>query len=218
MNEKPPLSELAHYGVKGMKWGQRATAAQIKTARKNLKGESAAYRKDYKRYDKLSANSPKKAALEKKLRERHQDYLKNPDRVIAARMTNGEKFGALLFGAETGPGFGVAVGTIATTAAVSKTIAYKQAKGSYNKARDKPVAKSIGAQTARTLAVNGALIAPGILSYAGKQASARIIMKAGANRNAARAAPEAAKAIGAVASKLKYAKAARGAFKITTMK
>jgi len=216
--DKPPLDELAHFGVKGMKWGHRkATGSQIVSARRRLRSESSAYRKDYKKYEKSAAGSEARAKLEKNLRDRHQEYLKNPDRVIAARMTTGEKIAAAMF-TSSGFGVGVTAGTIAGTAITSKVIEYKQATGAYNKASNKPVQKRIGAQTARALTVTGALMSPAILSYAGKQASARIIMKAGANRNAARAASQAPKAIGTVASKLKYAKAARGAFKITTMK
>lgn len=210
--------ELAHYGVLGMKWGQRRTASakQIKAARRRLKAESSSYRSTYKKYENAKTAKTKKR-LEDRLRKSHQEYLKNPDRAIASRMTRGEKAAALFFGAETGPTFAVSAATIAGTSLVSRRIEQKQESGAYNKAPTGAVRKRIGAQTARTLTVNGALMAPGILRYVGRNASARIIMKAGANRNAAKIVKPSA--IGAAADKIKYIKPGiRGAYKITTMK
>jgi hypothetical protein len=232
------MSELQHFGVKGMKWGvhnvadavsektgmqitgrQKATGKQIKAARKRLEGQSKVYKREFRKYDKLADTSTQKKQLEASLRKREQAYLKSPDRVIANRLTTGEKFLTAYFAAGTGGlGAGVAASTIATTSAVSRRIEYKQKHGAYNKAPTGKVKSSIGAQKARKFALTGAALLPGILQVAGQHASSAIITKAAANRNAAAAGAKVLK-IGATAAKTSFAKQGlRGAYKITTMK
>lgn len=222
--------ELLHYGVLGMKWGQgkKATDKDIQKARKRLKAQSKAYRKEYKKYDRAAEGSVRKQALETKLRRLEQNYMKDPDRVVAARMMRGEKFGtayAAVMASVTTGGFGtpvnaaIAGGTIATTSAISRRIEYKQDRGDYNKIdKRQPVSKKIGFQTGRTLLVNGAAAAPGLAGLIGPMASLTITQKAASNRAAAKAAASAPKAIATAAEKLKYVKPGRGGtFKITTM-
>lgn len=218
--EKPSLPELAHYGVMGMKWGhrQKATGAQVVAARKNLRKETRAYRQDYKKYKKAADGSARKSVLEAKLRKRQEDYLNNPDRVIATRMTAGEKFTTALLTSETGPGFALSLGVIAGTSVASRRIEYKQENGGYKVGKNAEVKSRIGRdQTARALANAGALVAPSLVQVLGKTSAATIGARAAANRHAAQTAYRAPKGIAAAAEKLKYAKQARGAFKITTL-
>lgn len=217
---KPSLEELAHYGVLGMKWGHRraATGKQIKAARKHLKAKSTAYRKVSKQLDALPEGSAKRKQVENKLRVLHQAYLKNPDRVIAARMTRGEKWLSVISLSETPVGLATSVGQIATTSAVSRRIEQKQDTGAYNKIDMKaPVRKHLGLQKSRGLALAGTSLVPGLVKSLGAKASTAILQKATVNRAAAKLIKP--QAIGSTAAKLKYAKVGlRGAHKITTMK
>lgn len=219
VDEKPPLDELAHFGVLGMKWGHRkaATGTEIKDARSRLKVQSSAYRQQSKKLD--TTTGARKKALENRLRKSQQAYLNNPDRIIAARMTRGEKLVSLVLGsAEAGVGIGAAAAGIAGTSAVSRRIEFKQDNGGYKVKKNAKVQKRIGYdQLARPLIQAGAAAAPSILTIVGSSTAASIGARAATNRAAAKAAPK--NAIGSAAAKLKFAKAGRGgAFKITTMK
>lgn len=121
-----------HYGVVGMKWGKtrtKASTVQIIAARQRVvkqKGQvkqaeaKAAFTKDPK----------ERAKAEKVASKKKVDYLKNPDRVVAARLTRGEKAVVAILGSVTGgPGLTV----IAATSARSRRIEQKQDKGKYDK-------------------------------------------------------------------------------------
>jgi len=203
-----------------MKWGVRrkASTQDIKGARTRLKRESSAYRQESKKLS--GATGAKKTALEADLRKRQQKYLNNPDRVIAARMTRGEKFVSVLLGAQSGVGLAGAAAGIAGTSGLSRRIEYKQEKGKYKVAKNARVQKRIGYdQAARPLIRAGALFAPQLLAAVGQQAVSaigiKVATKAATNRETAK---NAATGIASTAAKLKYAKTAKGAYKITTMK
>lgn len=218
---KPSLEDLTHFGVKGMKWGVRkreANSAQIVAARRRLKADSKSYATRAKKLD--TAKGADKAKLEASLRKQHQAYLKDPDRVIAARMTRGEKATSALFGLGSVSGLVVTAGTIGGSAITSRVIAAKQAGGAYNRVPSGRVRKHIGGHTgARTAVMLGATLGPGIVRYAGGTATSAIATKAATNRAAATAARRAPKAIGSTAAKLKYAKRGLGGVhKITTMR
>jgi len=122
--EKPSLEEtLAHYGVLGMKWGQsrsKATGTQIRRARRNLgtkRNEILDKRDDVKRTGTGKTELAKMQA----------DFLKNPDRAVASRMTRGEKAVSLILFAPAG------IASIATTSAVSRRIERKQDLKKYDK-------------------------------------------------------------------------------------
>lgn len=210
--------ELAHYGVLGMKWGHRktATGGEIRAARRRLKSQSIMYRKDYKKYDGAADGSARKALLERKLRAAHQTYLKDPDRAIASRMTRGEKAAAVFFNGPNAAGLATSLGAVVATSAVSRRIENQQDKGAYDKLSNKPVRKRIGFQTGRSVMVNGAMFASSIASSGSKM----ILQRAMTNRTAAAKAASVVtpKALMDAAAKINYAKAARGAYKITTLK
>ena len=208
--------ELAHHGVLGMKWGQRqsATGSQIKSARKRLKAKTTAYRAESKKLDSMASESAKRKSFEDKLKKNHQAYLKDPDRVIAARMTRGEKFAAILMSPGGPAGALPAATVIAATSAASRRIEYKQDTGAYNKTPTR-VKKHVGLHKVRTAAVVGAFAAPAIIQTVGSTFSMAVAGKAAGNRAAAKAAP---RGIGSVANKLKYIKPKGGVHKITTLK
>lgn len=96
-DEKPPLDELVHFGIKGMQWGVRHKPAagrgftlkpgrstgEIRLARKSVRKDAKAVNKEVLK--RLVGKSSKEAVREKKL-----TFLTNPNRATAARMTRGE--------------------------------------------------------------------------------------------------------------------------------
>lgn len=120
--------DIFHYGVLGMKWGQRKKAGGQEIA--SARGRLHRQREDLGRQeDKLHRTKPDSKAEgteARKLAKMHQDYQKNPDRVIATRMTRGEKALAVIL---AGP---FAAVPIAATSAASRRIEYKQDKKSYD--------------------------------------------------------------------------------------
>jgi hypothetical protein len=121
-DEKPTPEQILHYGVAGMKWGQRkkATGPQIRQARKRL---GSAQKELFKKQDQVKATGKG----EKELAKMTTDFLKSPDRVTAIRLTRGEKILSLALG---GP---VGVAAIAVTSAASRHTEKKQDEGAYDK-------------------------------------------------------------------------------------
>lgn len=128
--EKPALSDLQHYGVLGMKWGRtraRASSSAIRVARTNVAKDKAAVGKAEMAVYK--AKTPKeRAAAQKTHAEVTAKMLKNPDRVVAARLTRGEKAASFLLLTPVGAG-----ALIGATSAVSRRVERKQELGKYNK-------------------------------------------------------------------------------------
>jgi hypothetical protein len=162
--------------------------------------------------------SSARKALEKKLSEKHQEYLKNPDRAIASRMTRGEKATALLFGTSTGIGLAVTIGSIAGTSIASRRIEKQQEDGAFDGPRTGPVKKRIGFQTGRALTISGAHTAGALIDMYGPVLATAIRTKAHVNRVAAQTAYRNPKGLASTAAKIAYSAKKRGAYKITTLK
>jgi hypothetical protein len=125
---KPPLDELAHYGVKGMRWGQRKkySSADIKNARA---GQNSRLRQLQRAEDDLNtvASNPRATTAQEKRAVRNfqkleKDYEGDPQRAIAARMTRGEKIATVIL---TGP---LAVVPLGVNAATVRSIEKSQQK------------------------------------------------------------------------------------------
>lgn len=128
---------IAHYGVLGMKWGQTRTKgdrADILAARKRVGVQQRRFtaQKRVLRKAKKSGNEARINKHEKKLSDLKVDFLKNPDRVLATRLTKGEKAAALIL---TLPSTGAVGGlaAIATSSAISRRIEQQQETGAYDK-------------------------------------------------------------------------------------
>jgi hypothetical protein len=123
--EKPDTPEevvLAHYGVKGMRWGERhakPTSGQIRDARIR---QAARFRSVQNAEDNLnltssSAPKAKQMAAVKKYQKAAFDFDTNEDRVTASRLTRGEKAVQIILG---GP---IALVTIPVSSAITKATA-----------------------------------------------------------------------------------------------
>lgn len=132
--DKPDINDLSHFGVKGMKWGQRKKADnfQISAARRRTARARGEIGRQISANRKLQKGSKERMAGEKKVARMKASLLNNPDREIASRMKTGEKWllGSLgIVGTvSTGSLLPVAVGAgaIAVTAARSAVIAKNQ--------------------------------------------------------------------------------------------
>jgi hypothetical protein len=119
---------LAHYGVLGMKWGQhraKANAHDIHAARTRLARDRVAVDRAHNKASKVKDPQQRQAAKASADRL-HANYLNNPDRVIANRLTTGEKVLTALFLTPVG-----AATVIGATSARSRRIERKQDKGKY---------------------------------------------------------------------------------------
>jgi hypothetical protein len=126
-DDKPSLEELYHYGVMGMKWGQRkkATGADIYKARRQVNAYRTVRAIATQRRNESAAGSKERDRMEKTLERIEKDYEKDPARAIAVRMTRGEKFAAGLLALPTG---GLSLASIVVSSAASRRIEYKQDK------------------------------------------------------------------------------------------
>lgn len=132
--EKPNLDEdlLVHYGVAGMKWGKtraKGSAADIRSARRTVARDQDKY-KSAKNKVKAMKEGKAKVQKMKDLEKTKIKNLKNPDRVLANRLTRGEKAAVLAFSFFTLT-LPVGIGVVAGTSATSRRIEQKQATSAY---------------------------------------------------------------------------------------
>jgi len=129
--EKPTLNNaMIHYGVLGMKWGvtrQQARGGDIRAARARLVLERQKVKQAKRKVSEASTAKDKAAAAQKHV-DLKMGLLNNSDRVIASRLTTGEKVATALLFSPVG-----AAALIGTTSATSRRIEYKQDKGKYTK-------------------------------------------------------------------------------------
>lgn len=117
-----PEEWLAHYGVKGMKWGQHkaVTSTDIHNARARTASRQAEISRQI---DKVNLAQPGKAQAKeaKKLDEMSLEFLKNPDRATALRLTRGEKvLNGIVAVGFPGVGTGVVAGSVGARVAIRK--------------------------------------------------------------------------------------------------
>lgn len=111
-----------------MKWGKsraQGSTAQIKAARGRKYATKAVINKADAKAAKI-ADAGERAVKNKEVQKMKTAQLKNPDRVLAERLTRGEKAAALII--LTPP---VALAAIAATSAYSRRIERKQEKNKY---------------------------------------------------------------------------------------
>ena len=120
--DKPSLEEIGHSGVKGMKWGVRkkVSGREIRSARARLGAEQD---KLFTKEREVRKTGKGNAAYQKQ----KTAFLNNPDRVLATRLTKGEKATQLIL---LGP---LGALTIGGMTAYSNSIAKKQATGAYKR-------------------------------------------------------------------------------------
>jgi len=120
--------ELVHYGVKGMKWGVRKAAStrEVYGARARLQVKQNEYASQ-KRTVRKTKTPKGKANQKAKLNKMKIDFLNDPDRVTASRLSTGEKVVATLF---AGP---VGIGAAGVASYTSRVIDARQRSGYYNK-------------------------------------------------------------------------------------
>ncbi len=123
-----PGAALQHYGVLGMKWGKsraQGSSTQVIEARSRNRSASTQIRKADRDAAK-TADAGERAVKNKQVQQMKLAQLKNPDRVLAARTTAGEKAALVILA--TPP---VAVLAISGASARSRRIERKQEKNKY---------------------------------------------------------------------------------------
>lgn len=126
----PDGGTLEHYGVLGMKWGRsraRGDVHDIKAARLRVRGERATVENAKRKAVRVKDPAARANALAEANKVK-VSALKNPDRVLAARLTRGEKIAVALLLTPVG-----ASTLIGITSGTSRRIERKQETGKYDR-------------------------------------------------------------------------------------
>lgn len=145
MNEVNPSLDatLEHFGVKGMQWGVRnrptagrgftlkpgKSTGEIRVARRNVRAAAKASRQEKIKF--IQGKSSMEKVHEKKL-----DFLMNPDRATAARLTRGETAVVALLGSPA---------TLAVSQINSRLITSRQKEGYRKPGTNRARVRLIGA-------------------------------------------------------------------------
>ena len=130
--EKPSLDELMHFGVKGMKWGERraqrkARDDRTEAARENVRIERIALSKQKMRMQK-ARGALARARETSKYEAQRLSFLNNPDRATAYTMTRGDEMASLITLGPLGP---LLVGGL--NLAGQQTVKKRQLSGYYDR-------------------------------------------------------------------------------------
>lgn len=116
---------LAHFGVKGMKWGVRnkkVTADEIQGARMRQRTRLNKYIDAKGAASDPRASASARKAAEKRVKDLGREFDTSEDRVTAQRLSNGEKATLLILGGPVGAAYilGNKVGVKLTERSVDK--------------------------------------------------------------------------------------------------
>ena len=105
LTEKPSLDELAHFGVKGMKWGVRKASTDVGGSSKIANGLEKIKAKSQSRTNSIlearARVDVRKANYDKAetaLKEMFLELSKHPDTKMARKRTTGEHVASLILG------------------------------------------------------------------------------------------------------------------------
>jgi len=139
-HENPKFEDLEHFGVLGMKWGRtraKGNSTDVRSARARLVAKQHSIERQDDKVSLAKKGSPQAKTEQAKLDKLTNDFDKDPARVLASRLTRGEKATVLVIGAMTGVGIPIAAAAVAGTSLNSRRIEQQQAKGKFDKTKKK---------------------------------------------------------------------------------
>lgn len=131
----PSLDELTHFGKKGMRWGVRKDYPSGKTIREARRSTNAQRGDIMAKRGKLALHAVlgKPTGRDKtNLSKAKLKYLKNPDRLVAAKLTKGESVTAVVL-ALSGVGTVPIATFVASNTVGSRIVSKRQQSGYYDR-------------------------------------------------------------------------------------